>query len=194
MALYEITFLTKEETDPGVRDLIEQAGGAITEESTLGQRRLTYPIKKQIQAVFTTYGFDIDPDSLAELNQKLRLDSAILRYLMVTKPILKADKEVSKTVREAIEAAEKLEDTLPEAMVETPTVATTLEPVEEAVAEAPATASTEPAEVPSASGRKGRATKKAEGRASAKPADAAEATEEDRLKALEDKLGEILGQ
>jgi small subunit ribosomal protein S6 len=189
MSLYEITFLTKEETDPGVRALIEQAGGQVTEESSLGRRRLTYPINKQDQAVYTTFAFDLEKPALAELNRKLNLNNDILRFLIVVKPTVRVDKEMSKTVREAIAAAEKLEDTPAfepagpstldiEPVVETPIAVEapveTLEPVAEPVAKKP------------------RAKKSVAVEPTPAPADAAEATEEDRLKALEDKLSDIL--
>ncbi len=174
MSLYEITFLTKEEADPGVRDLLTTLGGEISEESSLGRRRLVYPIKKESQAVYTTYVFSIDAKQLVELNRRLSLNTQLLRYLITVKPVERVDKEVSKTVREAIAAAEKLEDTPVEIstkLTETPEIAP-LEITDDAAVEEP--------------GEKKRRTKKTE------PADAAEATEDDRLKALEDKLSDIL--
>jgi small subunit ribosomal protein S6 len=200
MALYEITFLTKEESDPGVRTTLEEAGLSIQEESTLGRKRLAYPIKKETQAVYTSYVFDAAPTAITELNRKLSLNTNILRYLIVTKEIARANKEVSKTVREAIAAAEKLEDTV----VETPAIVEAETPVveEETVVEAPVEAETPAVEElveapteesvavaaePAKPARKPRAKK-----AEAPEENAATATEEDRLKALEDKLGEIL--
>lgn len=178
MALYEITFLTKEEADPGVRGAIEAAGGAITGESSLGRRRLVYPIRKETQAVYTTYVFDAPPASLGAIEPKLRQSSELLRYLLVAKPAPKATKEVSKAVREAIAAAEKLEDTAAEPTLEVPIVSP--EPLEEPAAEI--------TEAPAAKPTRKRAAAKA---ALPEP-DAAAVTEEDRLKALEDKLDEIL--
>lgn len=208
MALYEITFLTKEETDPGVKDLIEGLGGAITAEGSLGRRRLAYPIKKENNAVYTSYVFDIEQPQLAEMNRKLGLNTAILRYLVVTKPVEKQTKEVSKAVREAIAAAEKLEDTPVEAtaqpVVETPAEIMAEAPVETPVeepaqTEAPALAAeeivpvVEPTEATEEkTEEKSEEEKKPRARKAAKADDASTATEEDRLKALEDKLGEIL--
>ncbi len=244
MSLYEITFLTKEETDPGVRPLLEEMGAAINGESTLGRRRLAYPIKKETQAVYTTYVFDIEPSQLADFNRRLGLNTNILRYLIVTKETARADKEVSKTVREAIEAAEKLEDTVSELPATPPASKQVAEAVETIVTEAPMATEaaaepeivtppaadaadqdkgvTEPAplaaeqpvndqsasepeteEVPAETKDQNDQAAPVEAEAPAKPRrakkaeapveqDAATATEEDRLKALEDKLGEIL--
>ncbi len=205
MALYEITFLTKEEADPGVKAAIEEAGGTIQVESTMGRRRLVYPINKETQAVYTTFVFDINEAAQAALDRKLRLNTAIIRHLIVTKRIPKANKEVSKTVREAIAAAEMLEDTVAEPVnqevVNTnqeETEATKMEaldkaiadeiPAEEAPDETVVTEETTPEVTETAKEEKPkRAPKKA-----AKNQDASEATEEDRLKALEDKLSDIL--
>jgi small subunit ribosomal protein S6 len=192
MALYEITFLTKEETDPGVKALVEEAGGVISEESSLGRRKLTYPIKKETQAVYTTYVFDLESSLLTELNRRLSLNTQVLRYLIVNKPLIKADKEMSKTVREAIEAAEKLDDTLADAKTETVTAPVEVEAempeLDELVAEKPVEA---PAPVEAMEEVTEEPVKKTRSKKAA-PADAAEATEEDRLKALEDKLSDIL--
>lgn len=189
MSLYEITFLTKEETDPGVRSLIEQAGGQITQESSLGRRRLAYPINKLDQAVYTTYSFDIEKPVLAELNRKLGLHTEVIRFLITVKPTERVDKEMSKTVREAIAAAEKLDDTpASEPIVKTEKLEENLSPVEpELTLESTESEVSEPVEVETV--KKPRAKK-----ATGKPehADAAEATEEDRLKALDDKLSDIL--
>ena len=198
MALYEVTFLTKEETDPGVKAAIEEAGGTIQAESAMGRRRLAYPINKETQAVYTTFVFDADEKAITGIDRKLRLNTNIMRHLIVTKRIAQPSKEVSKTVREAIEAAEKLEDTV--ADVSTPVVMP--EPVEEVapaeeavVAEAPVEVEAAP-EVAPTEEVKEEAKEEKPKRASKKTvkadADAAEATEEDRLKALEDKLSDIL--
>ncbi len=200
MSLYEITFLTREESDPGVRSIIEQAGGTITTEEILGRKRLAYPVKKETQAVYTSYVFDITKAALAEVNRRLGLTTEVLRYLIVIKEIEKVNKEVTKTVREAIAAAEKLEDTVAEVNTEiaadvvvdetpaveevTPEVVETVVETVETPEEAPKTEKTEE-KTEEKPARKPRAKK-------AEPENAADATEEDRLKALEDKLGEIL--
>lgn len=203
MALYEITFLTKEETDPGVRQAIEALGASVSDESSLGRRRLAYPIKKETQAVYTTYVFEAEAGQLPELNRRLRLNGAVLRYLIVQKPTERVDKEVTKTVREAIAAAEKLGEMPtdePTAVVEASesdaaiaaatadVAAADVSQAVEVISQDEPVATTEAEtteEVVAPKAKTARAKKSA-------MADAAEATEEDRLKALEDKLGEIL--
>lgn len=194
MALYEITFLTKEETDPGVREAIEALGGAITEESSLGRRKLAYPINKETQAVYTTYVFDADSTAMAELNRRLGLNQGVMRFLIVNKPVVqRQDKEVTKAVREAIEAAEKLDDTLNE----TPAAPAVEAPVAEEPAVEEVVAETETVEVAeeapvAAEEAPAEEEKPAKKTRTKKPETAVEATEEDRLKALEDKLSDIL--
>jgi small subunit ribosomal protein S6 len=216
MALYEITFLTREESDPGVRAAIEEAGGTIEAESSMGRRRLAYPILKETQAVYTSFVFSAPTTAIAVIDRKFRLNTGIMRHLIVTKALPQADKSVTKTVREAIEAAEKLEDAAdvkeepkaPVAAAPAPVeevVAEVAEPLIETVAEAaPAEAlvvetETEDADTLDleANDETTKETPVAEEKPARKPRakkveDAASATEEDRLKALEDKLGEIL--
>lgn len=204
MALYEITYLTLEESDPGVRTAIEEAGGAIESESSMGRRRLAYPINKEMQAVYTSFVFDVAKTAIAGLDRKFRLNTNILRHLIVVKELPKADKSVSKTVREAIAAAEKLDDTITEtkptvvapAVEEAPVVEET-PAAEEVVETTPEVESTEaPAEEALATTeettKESTEAKPARKPRAKKTEDAASATEEDRLKALEDKLGEIL--
>ncbi len=200
MALYEITFLTKEEADPGVKAAIEEAGGTIQNESSMGRRRLAYPINKETQAVYTTFVFDADSKVIAGIDRKLRLNANVMRHLIVTKRIVQPSKEVSKTVREAIEAAEKLEDTVADtsAPVVMPEPVEEVAPVEEAVvAEAPAEEVAEVAPDAAPAEETAEEVKEEKPKRAAKKtvkadANAAEATEEDRLKALEDKLSDIL--
>ncbi len=188
MALYEITFLTKEETDPGVRAVLEANQASVTDESSLGRRRLAYPINKETQAVYTTYVFDCQITALPEIKRRLDLNTQILRYLLTVKRVVQPDKEMSKTVREAIEAAEKLEDTVAETPAPAAPVELPVETVE--TTEATPEAAEEPAETPVAPEAP---VKKPRAKKLEKPVeDASTATEVDRLKALEDKLGEIL--
>lgn len=209
MALYEITFLTKEETDPGVKNILEQGSGSIVEESSLGRRKLAYPINKETQAVYTTFVFDAPATALPEINRRLRLLPGLMRYLLVAKAIARVNKEVSKTVREAIAAAEKLDDLIETTadlasfdlvaddsstdnqlveVADTTTDLVATEPVttELVVDDKPAAKKAKPTKTAKSTEPVKKASSKRE------PADAAEATEEDRLKALEDKLSDIL--
>lgn len=105
MKQYEITILTKEEvknppTGGPVAKEIEALGGKIISSSTLGQKQLTYPIKKEKEAYFTTVIFEIDGEKMIELNRKLSLKEEILRHLIILKKTAKVKPE--KAVKEPI--------------------------------------------------------------------------------------------
>ncbi len=194
MALYEITFLTKEESDPGIKAAIEAVGGTIENESSLGRKHLAYPIKKQTQAVYTSYDFAAPASILADLNRRLSLNTEILRYLIVTKEQERADKAVTKTVREAIAAAEKLGDTVAEDQSSKTKDQIGEEPVVDEIAEPTVPAEPVVAEI-TPQPEEPKPARKPRAKKATSPADTeslVEVTEEDRLKALEDKLGEIL--
>ncbi len=76
-----------------VKKLIEQLGGKISKEENLGNKKLAYPIKQIYRGFYLLLNFEIDPKKLKELDQKLKLMSEILRYL-ITKAI-----KVKKVVR-----------------------------------------------------------------------------------------------
>ncbi|MCL5406927.1 MAG: 30S ribosomal protein S6 [Patescibacteria group bacterium] len=81
---YEITFLTKEDLkEKPVSKEIEALDGKIISTSTLGQKQLSYKIQKEKEAYFTTVVLEIDPEKIIELNRKLNLKDEILRHLIV---------------------------------------------------------------------------------------------------------------
>lgn len=97
MKQYEITFITREEGDPGVAAAIQAAGGHITSERTLGRRQLAYPIAKETAGYYTTYRFDAEPAVIGDLTRKLELMAGVMRQLTVeipNIPIVQASLEV----------------------------------------------------------------------------------------------------
>jgi len=83
---YELTFLTKEETElKNIKELIESYKGAITREEKWGEKTLAYSIKKNHTALFYNFQFEIDKKSVLELKNKLNLNEKILRYLLLVR-------------------------------------------------------------------------------------------------------------
>ncbi len=87
MKTYEITYLTvNEETADAatIKDILVANGAAIVSVHPWGTRRkLTYPIKKQDQAFYTTVIFDAETSAVAPINKALQLNANILRSLVV---------------------------------------------------------------------------------------------------------------
>ncbi|MBI2589608.1 30S ribosomal protein S6 [Candidatus Berkelbacteria bacterium] len=86
MHQYEITVITRDETNAGVANLIQELKGHITAERALGRRQFTYPMHKETAGYYTALRFTLEPDQLEILDRRLRLMNELLRYLIVTAP------------------------------------------------------------------------------------------------------------
>lgn len=81
----------------GVRDVLKKHGASVVEESTLGRRKLAYPIRKpplgkQLHGTYHVYRFDTDEvQKLAGLNTELRISQNVLRHLMLSVKIVTAE-------------------------------------------------------------------------------------------------------
>ncbi len=81
---YELTFLTKEDTEPkNIIKLIESFKGKVGKEVKWGEKTLAYSIKKNHTAFFYSFQFEIDKKNILELKNKFNLDEKILRYLLL---------------------------------------------------------------------------------------------------------------
>lgn len=65
------------------QDLIVKHGGKITKETTVGKRKLAYKIKQHKYGIYLNVYFEIEPEKITDLNTIWRLDSTILRHLVV---------------------------------------------------------------------------------------------------------------
>lgn len=91
--MYELTYIINpnlsddeaaKQTDK-VRGFINQEGGEIKDEKLNEKRRLAYQIKKQSFGFFVTIIFNIEPEKIAEIEKKVRLEPRILRHLLILK-------------------------------------------------------------------------------------------------------------
>jgi ribosomal protein S6 len=87
---YEISFLTRTEADKQVilKTLADISAEQITE-GRFSEIRLAYPIKKQTVAYFGSIVFDALPGEVTKLDNILRFEEGILRFLFVTPPARK---------------------------------------------------------------------------------------------------------
>lgn len=201
--MYEITFITKEEKDPVVKSTIEGMEGKILSESSLGRKKFVYPIKKEDAGFYTTYIFELDPQKVNNLNSVLRLKGQVLRYLIISKKALVAKpvKEKAKVEKEEIKEVKKSEVIATPEKVEKPVAKKeTKKPAEKAKKQ---TAKknvktpeiTEVVEKPEVTAKEKVAEEPKEKKIKEeKPQQTEESVpdEKERLKALEDKLEEIL--
>ena len=89
--LYEIAFLAtpslveSEALDflQKIKNEAQSLGALIEDEGTIEKIRLSYPIKKQLEANFGNFKFTLESEKIETLNLKIKSDSKILRLICV---------------------------------------------------------------------------------------------------------------
>jgi len=84
--------------------------GKLIEEKAWGKRDLAYPIKKQKAGYYFTFIFQSEPSALHSLNQKLKLQEGVLRYLIVKTELPKEKMAEKKTEKPEPKAEAKTEE------------------------------------------------------------------------------------
>ncbi len=93
MKYYELTYLISSETkEESIKELAEEINsfiqkekGVITKSENPFPETLAYPIKKQKTAFWVSSEFYLDPEKIEELRKKLKKETGILRFLLVSK-------------------------------------------------------------------------------------------------------------
>ena len=89
---YEISFLARgEEAAASVIGHLSKIGAEILNEDKIEQINLAYPIEKHASAHFGCVHFSTDPESIESLENGLRFEEGVLRYLIVTPAIAKTE-------------------------------------------------------------------------------------------------------
>ena len=65
------------------KEYITRAGGTVTEVEDWGKKKLAYEIQKMKEAYYYFIQFDAEATVPAELEEKLRIEESVLRYLCV---------------------------------------------------------------------------------------------------------------
>ena len=90
---YEVGLLLRSEEAAGpVLDILKTSGVAIESHSNPAKIKLAYPIKKEVSAYFTYVIFSSAPENIAKLQEELKHNLEILRFLVVTPPIIKEER------------------------------------------------------------------------------------------------------
>jgi small subunit ribosomal protein S6 len=66
-----------------VEELIKRNNGTVTKVKPWGLRRLAYPIKKQQEGRYFLMEFDLEPQSITEMERVLKLTEPVIRHLIV---------------------------------------------------------------------------------------------------------------
>lgn len=63
--------------------MIKDAGGDVLDVDVWGKRYLSYKIKGHNEGYYIVYEFEVDPETIPEMNRKLQLKQEILRFIIV---------------------------------------------------------------------------------------------------------------
>ena len=66
-----------------IRKTIEEAGGEVFHTDTMGKRMLAYPVEKEREGYYDLFYFAAYPSQLAPIERWLKLNTHVLRYMMV---------------------------------------------------------------------------------------------------------------
>jgi len=100
MKLYELTYLISPELSESelkslnekINSLIQKGTGVLNEVKLPIKKRLGQLIKKQREAFLINLSFYLEPDKLGNLEQQLKSEKKILRYLILARPKIKIAK------------------------------------------------------------------------------------------------------
>ena len=65
------------------KNLIETLKGKVVEAKELGEKKLAYPIKKELNGYYYVMQVEADKEAIQEFDRKIRLDETILRHLII---------------------------------------------------------------------------------------------------------------
>lgn len=101
MREYEGLFIIRPDLDDeGIKKVeqqikvnIQKSQGKVLHSKFKGKKKLSYPIKKRTEGIYLIINFNIHPEQISNLNRIYRLNSDILRIVIV-RPVKKAIKSV----------------------------------------------------------------------------------------------------
>ena len=91
MNKYEMMFIVKanmegeavKATAESVKKVVADYEGKVVEFKELGEKKLAYPIKKELNGYYFVMQFEIGKEGQAELDRKAGLDENVLRHLII---------------------------------------------------------------------------------------------------------------
>jgi len=97
MKLYELAYLILSDLSETelksfqekIISLVENKGGVLININEPAKKKLAYPIRKKTEAYLSSLGFQMNPEKLIEVERELKTEENILRFLIITKKIIK---------------------------------------------------------------------------------------------------------
>jgi small subunit ribosomal protein S6 len=89
--IYEVMYIAAPETadedvtilNESLQQIIENGGGTVVKTDVMGRRKLAYPINKKTEGFYTLFEIEGSGQEIAELERRMRVNDAIIRYLTV---------------------------------------------------------------------------------------------------------------
>jgi len=67
-----------------VKDLVTSFSGKLKKETSWGEKKFTYSIKKMSQGNYFLFELEFPPDQCRGFDEKLKLEENIIRYLIIS--------------------------------------------------------------------------------------------------------------
>lgn len=91
MNKYEMMFIVKATMDSenvkataeSIKKLVTDLKGNVVEYKELGEKKLAYPIKKELNGYYFLMQFEANKEVESEINRKAGLDENVLRHLII---------------------------------------------------------------------------------------------------------------
>lgn len=91
MKKYEIMFIVKatqesadvKKTTENAKKILTAEKANVTEFKELGEKKLAYPIKKEINGYYYVMQVEANNEAITEFDRKVKLDENILRHLII---------------------------------------------------------------------------------------------------------------
>ncbi len=91
MNKYEMMFIVKatmeaeqvKATAENIKKVAEDTGAKVVEYKELGEKKLAYPIKKELNGYYFVMQLEASKEAESELDRKAALDENVLRHLIV---------------------------------------------------------------------------------------------------------------
>lgn len=90
MNKYEMMFIVKtmEEAEASkiaeeLKSIITSMKGEITDFKDLGNKKLAYPINKEVTGIYYVVNFNADNEIITELDRKARINESVIRHMII---------------------------------------------------------------------------------------------------------------
>ena len=90
MNKYEIMFILKSNEEEAIKTQVSELKAIITDmkgkienEKEMGNRKLAYPIKKELNGYYYVINVNANNDAIAEFDRKAKINENVIRHLII---------------------------------------------------------------------------------------------------------------